>query len=101
MRYLTRPRFAWTRLDLRCHVDGFLPFFFGLVDLEEETAGLRAQRALAQPVEDFLGPVKDAGLEIVLAKLEQRGKPLLGRQVRSIDQVLVHADGAIVFAAPP
>ena len=57
-------------------------------------------RPFRQLLEHVLRAVEDAGLEIVLAQREERRRALLGGEVGALQQVLVHADGAVVFAAP-
>jgi hypothetical protein len=51
-------------------------------------------------LEDLLRAVEDPGLEVVLAELGERDHLLLGPEVRTLEKVLVHADGAVVLAAP-
>ena len=54
----------------------------------------------SQLQEHLLGAIQQAGLEIVLRQLVQRGHALVGAEVGAIDQVLVHADRALDLAAP-
>ena len=49
--------------------------------------------------EHVLGAVEQPRLQVVLSEFEQRVQPLLLAQVGAVEQVLVHADGAIGLAA--
>ena len=53
----------------------------------------------SQLQEHLLGAIEQPGLEIVLRQLVQRAHALLGGEVGAIDQILVHADRALDFAA--
>ena len=55
------------------------------------------QRAV-QSIEQLLGAIKQTGAMEVLRKLVGRRRSLVGRQVGTIEQVLMHADRAIDLA---
>ena len=81
-------------------VDRFLPVLLLLVDVAQVLQRVLGMRAARQLREELLRAVKEPRLEIVLGKLEQRVELLFLRQVGALDQVLVHADRALDFAAP-
>jgi len=57
-------------------------------------------RAIFELLEYLLRPVEDPRLEVVLAELRERGHLLLPGQAGALEQVLVHADRAVILAAP-
>src|SRR3954452_10470752 len=59
----------------------------------------RALRTVLELLEHFLGAIEDPRLEVILAELGQRHDLLVLRQIGALEQVLMHADGAVVFAA--
>ena len=93
-------RAAGHRLELAGDVDRLVPLLLLLVDLEQVLARERRLRARLELLEHLLGAVQDAGLEVVLAELGQRDQLLLRAQPGALEQVLVHADGAVILAAP-
>jgi len=97
LRHLPRP--GAVRPDLACHRQRACPVLFQLVDFEQRTARGSGVAGALQLLERLLGAVEDAGLEVVLAELEQRRQLLLLAQADPLEQVLVHADGAVVLAA--
>ena len=96
---LLLPRLPGLLLERPGDLDRPLPLLLLLVDLEQARERLQALRAVAQPREDLLGAVEEPGLQVVLAELEQRLDALLGGEVGALEQVLVHADRALVLAA--
>ena len=58
-------------------------------------------RGVAQLDEHLLGTVQQPRLEVVLSQFEQGGKPLLLAQIAALEQIAVHADRALGFAAAP
>jgi hypothetical protein len=83
------------------HLDRALPVLLLLVDLEQARLRLRGRGGLLQAAEHLLRAVEDARLQVVLAERGERGELLLGREVGALEQVLVHADRAVVLAAAP
>ena len=83
------------------HLDGARPVLLLLEDLQQVAARLDRLRAVGEPAEHLLGAIEDAGLEVVLAELRERYYFLLRAQIGALEQVLVHADGAVILAASP
>src|SRR5436190_17614536 len=86
--------------DLPGHLDGAGPVLLLFVDLQQMRARRRRLRAVFQLLEHFLSAIEDAGLQVVLPQLGERDHALLLRQVGALQQVLVHADCAVILAAP-
>ena len=100
VRDLALARLPGDRVHPVGRIDGFEPVLLLLVDLEQELErGLLVAGAL-QLEEHLLGAIQQAGLEVVLRQLVQGSQALLSGEVGTIDQVLVHADGAFHFPAP-
>jgi hypothetical protein len=91
---------ARIRIDQARHIDGAAPVLLLLVDLEQVAPRRPGLRARLELLEHLLGTVEDAGLEVILAELGERHDLLLGAQIRALQQILVHADRAVVLAAP-
>ena len=70
-------------------------------------AAQRIQRAGAQPrhfadlLKQPLGPIKHAGAQIILRQRQQRLFAMLRGQFLARQQILMNADRALDFAAPP
>jgi hypothetical protein len=76
------------------------PVFFLLVDFQEQPQRAFRVRRAFELQQELFRPIEEAGLEVVLRQLEERVGPLLRRQVRALEQILVHANGALDLAAP-
>src|SRR5205814_8469200 len=50
--------------------------------------------------ENLLGAVENPGLKVVLPQLGERDHLLVPGKVGTLEQVLVHADRAVILAAP-
>src|SRR5690606_4138982 len=99
---LQRQRAAAQLLELLAGLDRLLPFPLLLVDAAQALQRLDlVARALREAHEKLLGAVQEPGMEIVLRQREQRLVPLLCREVRASDDVLVNANGTVDLAAPP
>ena len=82
-------------------VDGLLPFLLALVDADELVERrIGERRALAQLGEQLLGSVEEPRVQVVLGQGKQGLMPLRFVEVRTCQQVLVHADRALDLAAP-
>ena len=99
VRDLLVPGLAQVRAELACHAYGLFPILFLLIDVEQCLQRSAAMRRVAQLDEHFLRTVEQSRLEIILSQFEQGGKPLLLAQIAAFEQILVHADRALGFAA--
>jgi len=82
-------------------VDGLAPVLLVLVDADQVAQRGRHLRIHCDEVgEQGLGAVEQAGAHVVLAEFEQRNGLFLVAQVRPRDQVLMHANRPVDFAAP-
>ncbi len=82
-------------------VDRLLPLSLALVDVDELLErGLGERRAVVELGEELLGAVVQPGAEVVLGEREHRLMALSLVQVRPREEVLVHANRALDFAAP-
>ena len=86
-------------LHLLGHLDGARPVLLLLVDFQQGAARGHGLIGFFQARKDFLGAVQNAGLEVVLTELHLRLQLLLAGEIRAVEQVLVHADRAVVLAA--
>src|SRR5262249_30896407 len=100
MRELLGARLARFLFQAPRHLARLVPVLLLLEDLEQEAPCVRCVRSLGEALEDLLGAIEDARLEVVLAERVERRRALLGAEVGALQQVLVHADRAVVFAAP-
>src|SRR5688572_30094750 len=86
-------------LDLLGHLDRAQPVLLLLVDLEQEAARGHALIGAFQPGKNLFRTIENTCLEVVLAELHLRLQLLFGGEVGAVEQVLVHADRAVVLAA--
>jgi len=81
------------------HLDGGAPVARALVQRQQRQARLGVEHRTVERLEGLLGAVEQAGLHEVLRQRMLGAFALRGRQVGALEQVLVHAHGALVFAA--
>src|SRR5437879_3853165 len=86
-------------LQLEGDPDRLHPVLFLLVDLEQEFQRLGTMRRAPELEEHLFRAIEKPGLEVVLPQLDHRVQPLLGAQIRALEQVPVHADRALGLAA--
>src|SRR5512145_133326 len=86
-------------LDLLGHLDGARPVLLLLIDLEQEAARGHCLASALEPRKELLGAIENARLEVILAKLHLRLQLLLRPEVGAVEEVLMHADRAVVLAA--
>ncbi|MNS98223.1 hypothetical protein D3C72_1325850 [compost metagenome] len=79
--------------------DGAWPFLFALIDFQQRAACLGRILRVDQAVEGFFGAVQQACFQVIHAQLIGGMALLFQRQVRARQQVLVHANRALRFAA--
>lgn len=82
-------------------LDGARPIVFGFVDTDQRTQGRQgiARIGVLKLLEGRLGTIQHARLEEILRQF-MLGMLALGlRQIRAVQEALVHADGALHFAA--
>ena len=96
---ILRTRLAGDRVHLAGCFDGFRPVLFLLVDFKEELESLLFVLGSLELGEELLRAVQQSGFEIVLRKLVQRGRLLLGYQIGPIQQIFVHPDRAFHLTA--
>ena len=76
------------------------PLFFSLKNFQQTALGFIFKRGTNQFVENFLSPVKQTGLQIILPLFGERMQTNAIIEIGTIDQILVHADGALSLATP-
>src|SRR6266850_1857853 len=79
--------------------DGLHPVLFLLIDLEQELQGFATVRRVLELEKGLFRSVEKPGLEIVLPQLDHRVQPLLRAQIRTLEQVPVHANRPLGLAA--
>src|SRR5258706_7315046 len=94
-----RARLPGNRVHLARCFDRLRPILFLLENLQQELETLLFVECALQLGEQLFRPVQQPRLQIVLCKFVQRRHLLLGHQIRPLEQVFVHADGALHFAA--
>lgn len=82
-------------------LDSLQPLLFDLIDLQKISLRILFKVSTEQLVEDFLGPVQQAGLQVVLTQFGQGLQTNSIVEIRQINQVLVHADSTLRFATSP
>src|SRR5262245_21529780 len=97
---LLLPRLAGFLLERPRDVDCSVPLLLLLVNHEQMARRLEPLRPGAQSFEHLLSAVEQARLQIVLTELEHRLPALLLREIRTLQQILVHADRAVGLTAP-
>ena len=83
--------------QLAGNLDRLQPLFFDLIDLEQVALGFGVKRGAEQLVEHLLGPIQQAGLEVILGQFGEGMQTDLFIEIFPIDQVLVHADRPFGF----
>ena len=78
--------------------DRLLPVFLLFEDLQQEAQRLQLEGAPIEASEKILGTVEQSGTVEVLRELEHGDLALLVGKIGSVEQVLMHANGAIDFA---
>ena len=81
--------------------DRLRPVLLLLVDGDEEAERRMLEGRAVELGEQFLGAIEQSGTMEILRELEQRRLPLVRRQVRPVEQVLVHPRRAVDLALPP
>ena len=99
MRDVLRARLARNRVHFARSVDRFLPVLFLLEDFKQKLESLLLVLRALQFAKQFFGSVKQTGFQVVLREFVECGHFLLWREVGPVEQVLVHADRALHFAA--
>src|SRR5213596_1144567 len=79
--------------------DGLHPVLFLLIDLEQEFQRLGAMRRALELEKRLFSTIEKPSLEIVLPQLDHGVQALLPAQIRTFQQVPVHADRALGLAA--
>src|SRR2546427_1454386 len=79
--------------------DGLHPVLFLLIDLEQELQRLGTVRRTVELEKHLFRAVEKPGLEIVLPQFDHRVQPLLPAQIRTFEQVPVHANRPLGLAA--
>src|SRR2546428_12240670 len=79
--------------------DRLHPVFFLLIDLEQELQRFGTMRRTVEPEKHLFRAVEKPGLEIVLPQFDHRVQPLLPAQIRTFEQVPVHANRPLGLAA--
>ncbi len=80
-------------------LDGARPVVLGFVDADQRSQRGQGVAGVLELLEAAFGAIEHAGLEEVLRQLVLRVFALGGRQVGTVQQALVHPDGAFHFAA--
>src|SRR6266704_1413846 len=78
--------------------DGLHPVLFLLIDLEQESQRLGTMRRAVELEKHLFRAVEKAGLEIVLPQFDHRVQPLLPAQIRTFEQVPMHANRPLGLA---
>src|SRR5467141_1405089 len=79
--------------------DGLHPVLFLLIDLEQELQRLGTVRRTVELEKHLFRAVEKPGLEIVLPQFDHRVQPLLPAQIRTFEQVSMHANRPLGLAA--
>src|SRR4030095_12269451 len=74
---------------------------FLLVDRQQEALRRMLERRSVLLCEELLGAIEQTRTVAILGKLEFGGAALVGRKVRTVEQILVHPDGAVDLALSP
>src|SRR6266581_1282067 len=85
--------------QLERDADGLHPVLFLLIDLEHEFQRLGAMRRALELEKHLFRAIEEPGLEVVLPQLDHRVQPLLPAQIRTFEQVPMHANRALGLAA--
>ena len=87
--------------DLDRDLDRTAPVAFALIDLEQvlERDAIGRAAAIDQFAQQLFRTIEQPGSEVVARQLEFGERPVLGRQMRAIEQVLMDADGLVELAA--
>ena len=89
------------RLHPPRHRDRLRPVLFLLVDRDQEAERRVLERRAVELGEQLLGAVEQSGAMEVLRELEHRRLALVRREVRAVEQVLVHPRRAVDLALAP
>src|SRR5204862_6172938 len=76
------------------------PVLLLLVDGNQEAERRMFERRSVEPREELLGAVEQAGAMEILRELEERRLALVRREVRAVEQVLVHARRTLDLSLP-
>ena len=82
-------------------LDGARPIVLRLVDADQRAQRRQGVASVLELLETALGAIEHAGLQEVLGQFVLRVLALGGRQIGSVQEALVHTDGALHLAAAP
>src|SRR4029077_6848224 len=83
------------------HGDRLGPVLFLLVDRYQEAERRVLERGAVELGEQLLRAIEKAGAMEILCELEDRGLALVGREIRPVEEVLVHPGRPVDFALAP
>ncbi len=87
--------------DLRRDLDCASPIPFALIHLQQmfQRDPVRCAAALDEIAQQLFGAIEQTGAEVIAGEFELGERPVLGRQVRTREQVLMDPDRLVEFAA--